>query len=165
MSVLLAEKYRRLGCPVYTNMTAPGFIHIESLDSIPLDYNPKVLLLDEAYYFLDARLWKNNTASSVFFNTIGKQNILLIVTAISPETIEKRIREQMNFVIYAKGSPHWIDYKIIDVQRKTVRYLTLEKNEKLFSTVQYDTLQVPDIVDINLKEFAKKVKRAKETVN
>ena len=84
IAFLLAEKYYKLGIPVYTNMLVDGYIHIEKLDDIPVNNTPKVLLLDEVQYFLDSRTWNDNQESSIFFNSICKMNVLLLLTTFHP---------------------------------------------------------------------------------
>jgi AAA+ superfamily predicted ATPase len=165
LAYLIAKKYHSLGIPVYTNMETDEFKKIESLTEIPLNTDHKVLLLDEVYSFMDSRNWqdvKGNT--SLFFNTIGKQNILLLMTAIIPSMIESRLRQQHNYMIIAKGSEKNIQYKIVDVQRNISSMFVLEKTKQLFKNLNYNTLQVPDLVDCNLKDFAEKVRRYKEKI-
>lgn len=108
-------------------------------------------------YFLDSRNWKNNTDATIFFNTIGKQNVLMLLTAIDPGTIELRLRNQMNFVHLVKSDQRFIYYKVLDVIRGHERVFALEKTQQLFDSLTYDTNQVPDIVDCSLKDFRKKV--------
>lgn len=152
-----AETYRKSGLPVYSNMNVEDWTKIYSLTDIPFDFKPKVLLLDEAYYFMDSRNWKNNTDSTIFFNTIGKQNILLLLTAVDPGTIELRLRSQMNYVYLVKSDNKCIYYKLIDVIRNKSRNFYIEKTNSLFDSLNYDTQQVPDIVDCSLKDFRLKV--------
>lgn len=152
-----AERYRKQGMEVYSNMNVPEWNKIQSLTDLPFNHDPKVLLLDEAYYFLDSRNWKNNTDATIFFNTIGKQNVLMLLTAIDPGTIELRLRNQMNFVHLVKSDKRFIYYKMLDVIRGHERVFTLEKTQQLFDSLTYDTNQVPDIVDCSLKDFRKKV--------
>jgi hypothetical protein len=152
-----AESYRRQGLEVYSNMNVPNWNKISSLTDLPFNHDPKVLLLDEAYYFMDSRNWKNNTDSTIFFNTIGKQNILMLLTAIEPGTIELRLRNQMNFVHLVKSDQRFIYYKLIDVIRGRERIISLQKTQELFDSLTYDTKQVPDIVDCSLKDFRRKV--------
>src|SRR5690606_13182545 len=145
---MVAESYRKSKkIEVYTNMDVSGWKKIKSLDDLLLDYKPKILVLDEVYYFLDSRNWKDNTAPSLFFNTIGKQNILLMITAISPEMVEKRIREQLNYVALCKGDSNYINIKLLDVIRNKAKVIRIKKSEELFSKIRYNTLQVPDYVD------------------
>lgn len=152
-----AEKYRLQGCKVYSNMTVPDWITIKALTDIPFNDEPKVLLLDEAYYFLDSRTWHKLKDSSIFFNTIGKQNILLMLTSINPEMIEVRIRQQFNYVFMAKGDNVKITYRVIDCQRMKAKNFIVYKTPELFKNVRYDTKQVPDYIDTDLKTFRSKV--------
>lgn len=154
----IADSYYQKGCEVYSNMTVRGWNKIDSLTEIPFNNQPKVLLLDEVYYFMDSRNWKNNTDASIFFNTIGKQNILLLLTAISPDMVEMRLRDQHNYMFLVKSDKHFIYYKLLDVVRKREREFILPKTEELFNGIRYDTNQIPDLVDCSLKDFAKKVK-------
>lgn len=138
---------------VYTNMKVSGWITIKSLSEIPLDYKPKVLLLDECYYFLDSRNWSDNTSASIFINTIGKQNILLLYSSISPEMIDKRLREQSNYVFMAKKSNGYISYKLIDCIRNKSKILRLDTKTFDWSKVKYNTLEVPDYIEVKFKTF------------
>lgn len=159
IAFLLAEKYYKLGIPVYTNMLVDGYIHIEKLDDIPVNNTPKVLLLDEVQYFLDSRTWNDNQESSIFFNSIGKMNVLLLLTTIHPEMVEKRLRQQHNYVILVKSDPNFIYYRIKDNVRGTYKDFTLKKGPELFCQVRYDTNQVPSYVHCNLKKFNEKVRQ------
>jgi hypothetical protein len=157
LAYLLANHFYNCGMDVFTNMDVPHFNTISALTDLPFDNNQKVLLLDECYYFLDSRNWKNNTDSSIFFNTIGKQNILLLITSVDPDTVELRIRNQMNYVFLVKSDKDFIYYKIIDVQRNKHNVFTLKKSQEFFDTLKYDTNQVPGYVDCSLKDFRQKV--------
>lgn len=156
LATMIAESYRRKGVKVYTNMDVAGFIKIQSLNDLPDNKDPKVLLLDEAYYFLDSRSWEKNTKSSIFFNTLGKQNVLFLFTAISPDMIDMRIRKQQNYVFIAKGKDKAITYKVLDIQRQRSRLFVMPKTEDVFKYVQYQTLEVPDYVDCNFDKFIKR---------
>lgn len=160
----LAKHYSNKGCPVYTNLDSPSFIKIEALSQIPLNNAPKVLLLDEVYSFLDSRNWKDNTNTSLFFNTIGKQNILLLMTAINPDTVEVRLRKQHNYMVIAKGDKDSITYKVIDTQRNITNVINVNKSPELFSCVDYDSQQIPDIIDCDLSTFSTKVKAYNQNI-
>jgi hypothetical protein len=155
----LAERFKAKGCEIYSNMNVEGWNNITSLDDIKLDFKPKVLLLDELYLFMDSRMFANNAKSSIFFTTIGKQNILFIYTSVSPDMIEKRIRDQTNYTFLVKSDSKNIYYRAIDVQRKNSRDFILEKNEELFKSLKYDTTQIPNYVDCDLKGFVNNLKK------
>jgi len=157
MAYLLADSFRKKGVEVYSNMDVPQWVKITALTDLPFNSDAKVLLLDEAYYFMDSRNWSDNTSSTIFFNTIGKQNICLILTAPFPDMIEKRLRDQMNYVYMVKGDQRRIHYKIIDAQRQKTKVFSIEKTQELFNSLEYDSNQVPDIVDCSLKDFKEKV--------
>lgn len=158
ISYLLAESLRTsLGLDVFSNMIVPGWYNINSLSQIPFNHEPKVLLLDEVYYFLDSRAWQDNKAMTIFLNTIGKQNICFIYTSVSPGMVEKRLRDQSNYSFLVKSTKSIITYELIDVQRHLKRIITIEKTPELFSQLKYDTLQVPDYVDCSLTDFKERV--------
>lgn len=152
-----AERYRAKGCQVYSNMTVPGWHKLTSLTDLPFDYSPKVLLLDEAYSFMDSRNWQNFDDATIFFNTIGKQNILLLFTCVSLDELEKRVRGKMNYCYLVKSDSDFIYYKIIDVVRHKSKVEVMRKEQSLFDRLRYDTSQVPDLVDCSLKNFRTKV--------
>lgn len=155
MAYLLATSFNKIGMNVYTNMNVSGWITIKSLNDIPLDYKPKVLLLDECYYFLDSRNWSNNTSASIFMNTIGKQSILLLYTSITPEMIDKRLREQSNYIFMAKKSETYISYKMFDCIRQKSRLFKIDTVNFDWSQVKYNTLEVPDYIEVQFKNFNK----------
>lgn len=162
ISFLLAERYYKMGYPVYTNVDCEGYNKIERLDDLPFNNEPKVLWLDEIQFYLDSRKWMDNTESSAFFNTIGKQNVLLLLTTIHPDMIDIRLRRQHNYVFLVKSDSRQIYYRLLDNVRRMTIDISLEKSEKLFSTVRYDSRLVPDMVDCNLNRFTEKVRAYNE---
>lgn len=158
MAVMLSRFLAEKGFDLYGNIDAVGFNRIQRISEIPVDYRPKVVLFDEAYYFLDSRNFKDNTDYSLFLNTLGKQKILLIVTAIAPDQIEKRIRRQLSFMILAKGSKNDMQYMFVDVLRQKVSAIyTLTKNKELFDYLDYNSyLVVPNYVECDIKRFVEK---------
>lgn len=159
LAYMVAEQYHQLGVPVYSNMDVEGWQKLRSLAELPFNFEPKVLLLDEAYFFLDSRQWKDNTDASIFFNTLGKQNVLLLLTSISPDMVDKRIRQQLNYCFLAKGDSQRITYKFIDPARRRSRVFVVPKTPRLFAGLRYDTQQIPDIVTVDVRSFVSKVRR------
>ncbi|WP_202709706.1 ATP-binding protein [Sporosalibacterium faouarense] len=156
LSRLLNDEY---DIPVYTNMNSPkGFITIESLEDIPYNFKPKVLLLDEAMQFLDSRAWSDNQKSSFFFNIIGKLNIFLMLTSPIMDMIDIRLRKQHNYMFIAKSDDKNIYYRCFDVQRNTQKDIILEKNKKLFDYLDYDHQEVPDVIDLDIEQYVDKVR-------
>lgn len=156
---MIAEKYYKKGIKVYSNVLVEGYNLIECLDDIPIDNELKVVWLDEVQYFLDSRSWQDNKESSIFFNSIGKLNILLLLTTIHPDMVEKRLRQQHNYVIIVKSDAFRIYYRIKDNVRGFYKDFVLVKNKELFDKVRYDSNQVPNYVDCDLKRFNRRVKQ------
>lgn len=157
LASILAEYLRTsYGIPVYTNMSVEGWTTIRSISEIPFNYESKIVLLDEIYFSLDSRAWKDNATSSIFLNTIGKQEILFLYTAISPDMVEMRLRDQTELIFIAKNiKSDYIEYMVIDTYRKSSNFITLKKNDEIFNYVKYNTKQVPGLVkfDINYEKF------------
>lgn len=157
LASILAEYLRQsYGIPVYTNMSVEGWTTITSISEIPFNFESKIVLLDEIYFSLDSRAWKDNATSSIFLNTIGKQEILFLYTAISPDMVEMRLRDQTELMFIAKNiNSDFIEYMVIDTYRKSSNFIQLKKTDKVFNFVNYDTKQVPGLVkfDIDYKKF------------
>ncbi len=158
LAYLKAEMYRNQGCQVYSNMIVPNWNKIDKLTDLPFDFKPKVLLLDEAYFFLDSREFQDNTKATIFFNTIGKTNTLLMVTAVDPGTIEKRLRNQHNYMFIAKKQNTTIHYKCMDIVRNKTQIIRIKADEHLYSMLKYDHQQIPDLIDCKLDGFIEKVR-------
>lgn len=157
IAFLIAESCFNKGIKVYTNQDVEGYIKLEKLIDIPINNEPKVLWLDEADYFLDSRNWQDNKESSIYFNSIGKMNILLLLTTTHPDQIEMRLRRQHNYVFMVKGDEHYIYYRLKDIQRNMYADYMVRKDEKLFSRLRFESNLVPDWIDCNIREFNRKV--------
>ena len=130
---------------IYTNLytTDAGFTYVRSIDELPLDLNPKIVLIDEVYNGLDAQDYRKLKSISIFLNTIGKQNCLFIYTSIEASMVYNRLRTQSNAVILAKGDRQRIHYKYINMNTmKAVDFMCI-KNAQLFKNVNYDTQFIP----------------------
>ena len=79
----LEAKERGEHLPIYTNLyirNDDAFTYVNSIDELPLDLSPKIVLIDEIYYGCDAQDYRKLKDISIFINTIGKQNCLFIWT-------------------------------------------------------------------------------------
>ena len=169
LSYLIAEKYRtEYGYPVYSNMIVPEWTNLERLSDLPLNTKPKILLLDEAYFFLDSRNWKNNAESTIFFNTIGKQNILLLLTGIDPGEVDIRIRRQHNYLVIVKkmvqGENQYVNYRLFDIQRDRQKDFVIPLGPDIFNRLRYDDKQIPMPLDLDIKNFIEKVKEYNKNI-
>lgn len=131
---------------VYTNLYCPqdeAFVFVNSIDELPLDLEPKIVLIDEIYNGCDAQDYRKLKDISIFINTLGKQNCLFLFTSIDAQMVYNRIRNQMHTVILVKGSESFIHYKIINMSSGQDVDFVVEKNAKLFEGVNYDTSFIP----------------------
>lgn len=144
----LAQYGKNIGMsiPVYTNLYCPkdkDFVFVNSIDELPLDLEPKIVLIDEIYNGCDAQDYRKLKDISIFINTLGKQNCLFIFTSIDAQMVYNRIRNQMRAVILVKSSATHIHYKIIDMSSGHENDFVVEKNAALFRDVNYDTDFIP----------------------
>lgn len=141
---------------VYTNLYCPedeSFTFVNSINDLPLDLDPKIVLIDEIYNGCDAQDYRKLKDISIFINTLGKQNCLFIFTSIDAQMVYNRIRNQMRSVILVKGSEHHIHYKIIDMSSGHAMDFVVEKDVKLFEDVKYDTSFIPLDFDWEMKSW------------
>lgn len=144
---------------VYTNLytTDDNFIYVSSMDELPLDLSPKIVLIDEVYNGLDAQDFRKLKNISIFLNTIGKQNCLFIYTSIEASMVYNRLRCQSNAVILAKGDKKRIHYKLINMNSMSAFDFTVEKNAEFFKNVNYDTQFIPLEFDWDMKSWINKL--------
>ncbi|MBQ7776411.1 MAG: ATP-binding protein [Lachnospiraceae bacterium] len=131
---------------VYTNLYCPkdeGFVFVNSIDELPLDLEPKIVLIDEIYNGCDAQDYRKLKDISIFINTLGKQNCLFVFTSIDATMVYNRIRNQMKMVILVKGAAQHIHYKLLNMSNGKASDYVVEKNAKLFEDVNYDTDFIP----------------------
>jgi hypothetical protein len=149
------------GCKIYSNIEAENVILIEKISDIPIDGKPKILILDEAYIMLDSRNFANNKEFTLFLNTLGKQKILMCITAISPDTVDKRLRDQMSFIFLARGDATNMHYVVYDVLSDRISpVFSLEKTADLWSYLAYNSnLVVPNYVEPDIKTFTQNAKQ------
>lgn len=141
---------------VYTNLYCPedeSFTFVNSINDLPLDLDPKIVLIDEIYNGCDAQDYRKLKDISIFINTLGKQNCLFVFTSIDAQMVYNRIRNQMRSVILVKGSEHHIHYKIIDMSSGHDMDFVVEKDAKLFEDVKYDTSFIPLDFDWEMKSW------------
>lgn len=153
-AIYFCRKFNEQGLPVYTNMRdVEGFTTIEKIDEVPPN---SVLLLDEVPNLMDSRNYKNFTDITIWFNTLRKRNIYLVMTAIRPEMVDLRVRQQLQYIIYSKGTDTTLYYMILDVHTKSYKNFSINKTNKFFNYLRYDTKQIPNIIDMSVKEWIKK---------
>ncbi len=153
LAALIAQYYHNYGAQVYTNMINTDFKFIDKLSDIPLDRNPKIVLLDELHFFLNARNFKDQADFVYFINTICKRNILFLGTTIDADFIDKYLRKQMHYFVIAKKDKDFLNYKIIDVQRSVRKFISFKMCPELFNYVNYNTEEVPRMFKFDIDKF------------
>lgn len=143
----------------YSNLycTDLDFKYIDSISDIPLDLEPKIVLVDEIYNGCDAQDYKKLKDISIYINTIGKQNCLFIFTSIDASMVYNRIRNQLDMCVLVKGYPERIDYKIINFNNYSEKLFTIEKNKELFQNLKYDTNFIPKEFDWKMDKWNRKL--------
>jgi len=152
-AVLLARiiKNKLKNVELYSNIRAKGFRLIRNLSEIKDDDSFKVVLIDEAYINLDSRKYLKNADMSLFINTLSKRKILLILTSPLLNMLDKRVREQINYILINVYNEKYLNIYIVDVIRRTMRNIKIRKDEKLFKDLDYDTKYIPDIITNDFK--------------
>ena len=151
---------RGIELPVYTNLWCPldkGFTYVNSIDELPLNLSPKVVLIDEIYNGCDAQDYRHLKDISIFINTLGKQNCLFLFTTIEAGMVYNRIRNQMNLAILVKANSEQIHYKLVFTDSmKEIDYL-VKKEPDFFKNVNYDTNFIPLDFDWGMKGWRSKL--------
>lgn len=156
LATLIATYYNKnFNIPVYTNMDIKDFNRIQLLSEIPIDKEPKILLLDELHFYLNSRNFKIQADFIYFLNTVCKRNILFLATCIHPDMIDKNLRIQLNYFTLCKSDNCNLHYKIFDVQNQTSKILSFKKDLELFNYTNYDTTEIPLTFHFDIDNYIK----------
>ena len=104
-----------------------------------------ILLIDEAYKFLDSRLSMNkrNVYLSQFFMFLRKLNLITIVTIQSFRMIDIRVREIIDVLIVCRKINKGFEQRIFDYQLgKQVKRLCLREEVMKEVYEMYDTFEM-----------------------
>jgi hypothetical protein len=145
---------------VYTNLYCPrdnNFKYVNSIDELPLDLEPKIVLIDEIYNGCDAQDYRKLKDISIFINTIGKQNCLFVFTSIDANMVYNRIRNQMGICVLVKSSASHIHYKFLYLNSGGECDYVVKKDAGLFEGVYYDTDFIPLDFDWGMKSWREKL--------
>lgn len=123
-TILGVYLHKATGAPLYANYTLNGvpYTKISSLKEL-WNVNGGIVLLDELWLSMDARMWKDNVAVTRFINQTRKKKITLFYTTQHIRQIELRTRNGTDILIYCEKKPegHWlwfIDYQYQEIGRK-----------------------------------------------
>lgn len=144
----------------YSNLYSPDddfMTYISSISDIPLDLEPKIVLIDEIYNGCDAQDYKKLKDISIFLNTIGKQNCLFLYTTIEAGMVYNRFRNQTNTFILVKKTGDVVLYRFFYPDTGTYKDLQLELSPELFANVNYDTNFIPVVFDWKMDSWNEKL--------
>ena len=145
---------------VYTNLYCPedkSFVYVNSVTDLPLDLEPKIVLIDEIYNGCDAQDYRKLKDISIYINTLGKQNCLFIFTSIGAEMVYNRLRNQMNLAVLVKADSANIYYKLVFMNTLKEASYIVPKCPELFADVNYDTSFIPLDFDWSMKGWKNKL--------
>lgn len=132
--------------------------NVNSISELPLDLEPKIIILDEIYNGTDANDFRKLKDISIFINTVGKQNALLIYTSIDDSMVYNRIRNQCNLIMLVKKNDDLIFYRTIDPSSLAVNDYCVRKEPELFKRVHYDTNFIPLVFDWKMDNWQNKLR-------
>lgn len=156
---------------IYTNLfVRPNddikMTYVNSISDLPLDMEPKIIILDEIYNGTDANDFRKLKDISIFINTIGKQNALLLYTSIDDSMVYNRIRNQCNLILLVKKRDKSIFYRAIEPNTLSIKDYKVKICPELFSRVHYDTNFIPLMFDWKMDTWQYKLmKFYKENFN
>lgn len=131
--------------------------YISSISEIPLDLEPKIVLIDEIYNGCDSQDYKKLKDISIFLNTIGKQNCLFLYTTIEAGMVYNRFRNQTNTFVLVKKVNDVIFYRFFYPDTGTYNDLQLKLTPELFASVHYDTNFIPVVFDWRMDTWNEKL--------
>lgn len=137
------------GAVIYTNMNVENNYYtktIKDLSEVPFDRSPKILIVDEAMFVIDSRSHSSKqnkiwTRAQAFFR---KANFLLVLFIThSPDLIDNRMRQQLDYVIMCRKNKQRFDYMAIDLISQKTKTFYLPKTQDIYNYANYDTFDFP----------------------
>ncbi len=133
------------GSPLYANYSLFGvpYTRVKSLKDL-WSINNGIVLLDELWLSMDARLWKDNVAVTQFINQTRKKKISLIFTTQHIKQIELRTRNATDILAFCENgnTVTFIDYQYMQIGRKYVF------DDPSFFNKFYDTFETLQSMDM-----------------
>lgn len=116
---------------------------------IEAEYEDCIILLDEAYVYLESRLsgsHKNRLMSYILFQS-RKKNVDMYLSVQLVSTLDKRFRHMSNFYIYAESDEISYTYLVFNKDTGKVKTIKMLRRRILPFYKMYDTNEVilPDI--------------------
>jgi ABC-type multidrug transport system ATPase subunit len=161
-----------MGYKIYSNYKVNfEYTPVDIFQLLDMNLENCVLLLDEAYNYLDARLSQtqiNTLLSHLVFQT-RKRNVHLLFTAQLLRSVDVRLRNLLNLIIVAQKVNKGFKYTIFKETKVFSLYLK-EKDAKKFYTL-YNTYEViedeifkmkKEKLKLDIEKLKEKLKKEKE---
>ena len=152
LGMFLARKVQAISpdvITIYTNMNIQNNRTIKTvtdISQIPLNLEPKILIIDEAMFTLDSRSHSSKqnkvwTRLQAFFR---KSNFLMVIFIThSIDLIDNRMRGQLDYVIMCRKNKTKFDYLAIDRITQRTKPFYLIKEKKIYDYANFDTHDFP----------------------
>lgn len=151
MTILGIYMHHMTGARIYANYSLFGvpYKRINSLKEL-WEIEGGIVLIDELWLSMDARMWKDNVAVTRFINQTRKKKITLIFTTQHIKQVELRTRNATDVLAFCENgnTVTFIDYQYMEIGRKFV-FENPSFFNKFYDT--YETLQPMDMSDANVK--------------
>ena len=125
---------------------------VTDLSQIPFDRSPKILIIDEAMFTIDSRSHSSKqnkiwTRAQAFFR---KANFLLVLYLThSPDLIDNRMRQQLDYIIMCRKNKNHFDYLAFDMLTQNTKPFYLPKDRKIYEYANYDTHDIPHPISVD----------------
>lgn len=138
MTIIGVYMHKMTGAPIYANYSLFGidYTKVNSLKEL-WEINSGIVLLDELWLSMDARMWKDNVNVTRFINQTRKKKITLFYTTQHIRQIELRTRNATDVLVFCENgnTVTFIDYQYMEIGRKF-----MFDNPSVFNAL-YDTFE------------------------
>jgi hypothetical protein len=114
------------GAPLYANYHLAGveYEYINSFSAFK-QVEDGIILWDELWLTMDARLWTNNVALTRWINQTRKKKIILFYTTQHIRQVELRVRNATDILIHCDKRPEgvWLQFMDFQYEQLGMRYL------------------------------------------
>lgn len=160
MTIMGIYMHTMTGAPIYANYSLFGvpYTRISSLKEL-WQINSGIVLLDEIWLSMDARMWKDNVAITRFINQTRKKKITLFFTTQHIKQVELRTRNATDILVFCENGNQitFIDYQYMQIGRKYI-FDNASFFNKFYDT--FETLQPMDMGEpIGQKPFNRFTRR------
>jgi hypothetical protein len=150
----LVDKKRLITSNYYLNL--PNYSEFSVSEFVGGKYNNCLVLLDEAYNYLDNRMSMNmrhRFMSYMLFQS-RKKDVEIICSIQLLQTLDTRFRNLADTIVFAKGlSQKGFEYQIMNLQKQQVLSLFLSPKNLLHLFSLYDTKEIIEPIKSENEQF------------